>query len=201
MTTTSTETESHQIATRMALSERIISEYQSGLLRFLQDRTGSLSEAEHLLWGPFLDAILSTRRATYSGIGSLRAWSYQVARNVLYDYLRAAKRERWTGLSNKQLAHPRSTNATKRPIWKQTAAGPRLRRLRRELEPKQQDVLFLRFDQDFSWNEVAEYLNDGPFQNEKDLQRASAAARKCFERAKRRLKTLFLQAREDGSEV
>ena len=170
------------------LAELIIERYGAGLLGFLVDRASSRSDAEEI-WGRAAEKF-ARHAGSFAGRGSLRAWAYRVAKNALADFYGANGKRSFTGLTGNPVEAP---TPTEKPPWLQTEVKQRVRELRAQLSDVDQDLLVLRIDRDFSWKEVAEYLNGGPFDNEEDLARAASNASSQFRHAKRRLKNLMEQ--------
>jgi RNA polymerase sigma-70 factor (ECF subfamily) len=119
---------------------------------------------------------------------SLRTWALRIACNVALN-LRAQAHRRHerrfdTGEASALIDSIRSSSAA-RTVWQERA----LFELRRELTPEEQTLLFLRKDQELSWEEVADILSAAG----KRVDAGTASKR--YERLKDRLRKL---ARERG---
>jgi RNA polymerase sigma-70 factor, ECF subfamily len=122
--------------------------------------------------------------------GPLRTWAFVVARNALHKRLRAERPHRHVGGSSaldRVVASARATTAR----FQRTEFKERVRRLQSALSPEDQALLALRVEERMSWAEIASVLGDPG----EAPTRASARARKRFERAIAKLREL---ARADG---
>ncbi len=118
--------------------------------------------------------------------GSLRAWSYRVARNAAARLRKDAwhrRAERFPTSMASRLAASIADSA-------QLPGGRRqaLRQLRAALDPDDQQLLSLRLDRELEWEELAQLLSEG------GPQVTAAALRKRYERLKERLGRLAQEA-------
>lgn len=127
--------------------------YQPRIYRFIYLKVGHREEAEDLTHQVFLKTWGSIDRYNFQGF-PFSAWLYQVARNQVVDYYRTKKinitLESITEL--KIESHYSNEIDVNSDIEKVKQAIHRL-------NPKQQDVIILRFIEDFSLSEVASILN------------------------------------------
>lgn len=121
---------------------------------------------------------------------SLRTWFYRVARSAAARYQRSPLNNsaRRVALSNvselaaqvrsRTLAHMRSE------------VKDRVRALREQLDPDEQQLLMLRVERDLSWGEIAEILDD--VDEDEPKERAAARLRQQFQKLKTRLRELAI---------
>ncbi len=175
----------HGIATRRALEL-----YGPEILGYLVARTHDADLAN--------DAFSSFCECLWRGLpdfrweSSLRTWAYVVARNALRAILRKPEHRRpatplTDSVINGIVAKVRSTTA----IYLRTEAKDAVARLRRELDPLDQDILVLRIGRRMSWIDIARVVHDGDQEPEgPSLKRNAARLRKRFERSKAALEDL-----------
>ena len=127
--------------------------------------------------------------ATFRAQSSFKTWAYKLVVHSVSRYRRDPYRRRGQPLESSEASalvlHVRELT----PPYKRTEVKDRIARLREQLDPVEQTLLFLRVDQDMAWNDVAAIMSEDGEPVE------PAALRKRFERAKTRLREL---ATRDG---
>ena len=137
--------------------------------------------------------------AAFQWRSSAREYAYAIARNAIAGYLRAPERRSDRNIPLSQANHiSRLVDRvrTRTLPHMRTEIKDKIRLLREQLAPDDQDLLILRVDRDFSWREVA-YVMRGdqtPLEGEA-LKRETARLRQRFHHIKEQLGEL---AREAG---
>jgi RNA polymerase sigma-70 factor, ECF subfamily len=124
---------------------------------------------------------------------SLRTWFYRIARSAASRYQRSPmnRPERRVALSHvsELVDHVRSRTVA----HLRSDVKDQMRTLREQLDADEQQLLFLRIDQDLSWNEIAEIVGDEG-DDDAAVQRTSARLRQQFQKLKDRLRELAIAA-------
>lgn len=127
---------------------------------------------------------------------SFRTWAYRLAHNVCCQVLRApAGREEPVSMSALPDVAQRPRSETH--PWQRTPVKERFREMRERLEPFERLLLFLRVEQQLSWEAVARILSgeeEEPLAGA-ELKRKAATLRQQFQRIKAQLRAM---AREEG---
>lgn len=121
----------------------------------------------------------------FAGRASLRTWLYVLARRSLSRVTRR-QRDGLVPLSQASELGRLAAEVRQTSLPHLAAVRDGMVALRAELPPDDQELLILRVDRELSWREVAEVLAD----DDPDLDKIAAAARKRFERIKARIRTL-----------
>jgi RNA polymerase sigma-70 factor (ECF subfamily) len=125
------------------------------LMRYLYSIMGTRESAEDVfqdVWVKVMEKI-----SLFDSNVSFRPWLFRVARNVAYDSLR--RKKRWWSLDTGQSGEDRD-----RPVevpdptdfGRQVVTQETVKRLLEFLAPAYREVLYLRFFQDQSYEEIAE---------------------------------------------
>jgi RNA polymerase sigma-70 factor, ECF subfamily len=121
---------------------------------------------------------------------SLRTWFYRIARSAASRYQRSPmnRPERRVALSHvsELVDHVRSRTVA----HMRSEVKDQMRTLREQLDADEQQLLFLRIDQDLSWSEIAEIVDDDD--DDAAVQRTSARLRQQFQKLKDRLRQLAI---------
>jgi RNA polymerase sigma-70 factor, ECF subfamily len=128
---------------------------------------------------------------------SLRTWFYTIARHAAYRQLKQRTRRRGLPASISELGDVlEAAVRTATAAYQKSEVKNAVAELRNSLSEDERELLALRVDRNLSWDEVALILL-GPEANPTplDVKRATARARKQFERVKEKLREL---ARESG---
>jgi RNA polymerase sigma-70 factor (ECF subfamily) len=125
--------------------------------------------------------------ATFRGDSAFKTWAYKLVMHSVSRYHRDGFRRLGRPLASSELSAIAEQVRSRTAPYQQTAVKDRFARLREALAPEEQTLLFLRVDQDMSWNDIAAVLGaDGD-------SVTAAALRKRFERAKARLRELAIK--------
>lgn len=180
----------HAVATRRALEA-----YGPELLGYLVALTHDAALAEDAF--SLLCERLWRGLARFRWESSLRTWVYVLARNALRTLQRKpAHRRRPAPVSDSIVqevaAELRSTTA----IYLKTETKDAVARLRRQLDPLDQDILMLRLGRRMSWLDIARVLHEAHAHelDEVSLKREAARLRKRFQRSKEALEALVREA-------
>lgn len=126
--------------------------------------------------------------ATFRGESSFKTWAYRLVERSISRFFRDGFRRRGQPLGSDEVSAIAEQVRSQTPAFQRTEVKDRFADLRASLDPDEQTLLFLRVDQDLSWNDVAAVIAE---QGEPvDV----AALRKRFERAKLKLRKLAEQA-------
>jgi RNA polymerase sigma-70 factor, ECF subfamily len=121
---------------------------------------------------------------------SLRTWFYRIARSAASRYQRSPmnRPERRVALSHvsELVDHVRSRTVA----HMRSEVKDQMRTLREQLDADEQQLLFLRIDQDLSWSEIAEIVDEDD--DDAAVQRTSARLRQQFQKLKDRLRQLAI---------
>lgn len=145
-------------------------------------------DAAYDVFGHFCEELWKSI-GTFRGDSSFKTWAYKLVMHSISRYQRDGYRRRGVALASDELSALMEQIRTTTPPFKRTEVKDAVARLRESLEPEEQTLLFLRVDQDLSWNEVAEVISA------RGEPAEPAALRKRFERAKAKLRKL---AEEQG---
>lgn len=124
----------------------------------------------------------------WRGDSSLRTWAYKIAWCAAMDVRTSAWKRRARRLESTE-ASRLADDVRTRSVVRDERRRLLLDKIRADLAPEEQSLLFLRIDQELEWAEIAEVLSTAEARVE------PAALRKRFERLKERLAQ---RLREDG---
>ena len=144
-----------------------VAETQKSVIRFCRQFVGDWAEAEDMAQEAYLRAW--EKRGGFRGESSRLTWQLAIARRVCLDRLRAQKRGERTPLDERQAAPAPDV---------ETALDVQRALLR--LGPDDRTILYLRVQEELSFEEIGEIL-----------RRTPAACRKRYERAKERFKAIY----------
>lgn len=128
----------------------------------------------------------------------VRPWLYILARHAAHRYKLKPQNQAHNNLDVD--AHPWFNQATDRArsatdLYRRTEAKQKVRTLRHQLAPEDQTLLILHVDRNLGWRELAMVMHaDGEHLPDSEIDREMARLRKRFERIKRELRTLAVQA-------
>lgn len=144
-------------------------------------------DAASEVFGQFCEALWKSI-ATFRGESSFKTWAYRLVERSISRFHRDGFRRRGQPLGSDEVSAIAEQVRSQTPAFQRTEVKDRFADLRASLDPDEQTLLFLRVDQDLSWNDVAAVIAE---QGEPvDV----AALRKRFERAKLKLRKLAEQA-------
>ena len=124
---------------------------------------------------------------TFRGESSFKTWAYKLVMHAIGRHRRDPYRNRGRALASDEVSALALDVRSRTPRFKQTEMKDRIARLRESLDPEDQTLLFLRIDQELSWNDVAAVMSAEGEPVE------PAALRKRLERAKERLRRLVAE--------
>ncbi len=127
--------------------------YQEQIYRFIYLKVGHREEAEDLTHQVFLKTWGSIDRYNFQGF-PFSAWLYQIARNQVVDYYRTKK----VNITLESIAELKIESHYSNEIDVNSDIE-KVKQAIHKLNPKQQDVIILRFIEDFSLSEVASILD------------------------------------------
>jgi RNA polymerase sigma-70 factor (ECF subfamily) len=135
-------------------------------------------------------ADLLTSLPTFQWRCSLRTWFYRLARAsaVRYQKQPANRPDRRVALS--QVSDAMDQVRSRTLLHRRSEVKDRLRALRDQLDPDEQQLLILRVDRDLGWNDIAEIVDDND--DPQAIARASARLRQQFQTLKDRLRELAI---------
>jgi RNA polymerase sigma-70 factor (ECF subfamily) len=143
---------------------------------------GDRSEAEDVLQSTYVKILEG--RARYGGAASLKTWLYAVIRRTAADrQRRRARRERILGWLGKTPAGP---GPTPEGALESRRERERLERARRELTPRQRELIDLVFDHELTVSESAAVLGI-----------SVGSARTHYDRAKKQLRITLGEDRDE----
>jgi RNA polymerase sigma-70 factor (ECF subfamily) len=150
-----------------------VARYLRGMLRVEADAADAFSDWAESLW---------TGIGSFEGRSPFRVWAFRLAFNAALDLSDRAHRKRERRLATAE------ASALAQEVRTTAVSVERRRRgldeLRAELASDDQTLLFLRVDQQLSWDDVAAVLSTASAPVD------SAAVRKRFERLKEKLRKL-----------
>lgn len=122
---------------------------------------------------------------------SVRTWAYAIARNASHHFRRDGGRAAKRRASGSELDDIANGVRTSTLAFLRTSARSKLEQLRDSLEPEDRELLVLRVDRNFSWEDVAQAFHEGdePLEGAA-LTRASQRLRKRFQLVKDTLREL-----------
>ena len=134
---------------------QLMDHYGSQLMHYLVSILGSREWAEDVFQDTWVKVI--------EKIGSFRSdavfapWLFRIARNGAYDLLR--QKRRWLGLENLKLDEDDRPFEPQAPgnLAEELADKEMVQKLLRALEPAYREVLWLRFFQDMSYEEICQF--------------------------------------------
>ncbi len=116
---------------------------------------------------------------------SVRTWAYAVTRHACFRVRQAEHRRRETTAERDDFwAQLEAPLRTLTQTWLRTTVRQEVVRLRESLDEEDQALLTLRLDRRLTWDEVAQVLAGPVALEPAELKKATAAARKRFERVK-----------------
>jgi RNA polymerase sigma-70 factor (ECF subfamily) len=128
----------------------------------------------------------------------VRPWLYILARHAAHRYKLAPQNKARNHFPLE--AQPWANQETDRArsatdLYRRTETKERVRGLRHQLAPEDQTLLILHVDRNLGWRELAMVMHaEGEHLPDAELEREMARLRKRFERIKRELRTLAIEA-------
>lgn len=156
----------------------IIRDYKDGLILFLNRYVHNVCVAEELAEDTFVR--LFTRRPHFRPGASFKTWLYVIGRNAAISYLRRAKR-----FSPESLENYPGDSAEEELLEMSYLREERRKRVHNALSKVSQEygrILFLKFFEELSNEEIARVLGKTKRQVENQLWQAKQAAKKALEK-------------------
>lgn len=149
----------------------LVQRYQEPLIHFLRKMVGNDDDAFDCAQEAFLAAYRNLWR--YSEEYSFRSWLYAIARNKATDLQRKRKREFVSELEDNLVDH--SPGPEERWLEKEQNAG--IDQLLNTLPEQYRQILYLRYHQDLTYEEIARALNIPLSRVKTNLHRGKAKLR------------------------
>jgi RNA polymerase sigma-70 factor (ECF subfamily) len=121
---------------------------------------------------------------------SLRTWFYRLARASAVKYQRQPGNRPDRRVALSQVSDALDQVRSRTQLHLRSEVKDRLRALRDQLDPDEQQLLMLRIDRDLGWSEIAEIVDDED--DPQAVARASARLRQQFQALKERLRDLAI---------
>lgn len=128
--------------------------YQPQIYRFIYLKVGHREEAEDLTHQVFLKSWGNINEYSFQGF-PFSSWLYSIARHQVIDYYRTKKEN----LALEDIVELKTENPSYAEAIDSNSDIERVKKAIRRLNPQQQDVIILRFIEDFSLKEAAAILN------------------------------------------
>jgi len=163
---------------RGALGE-LVAAYKDPLFGFCRSMTRDAAMAEDVLQTTFVQAFRDLPK--WQPRGTLRAWLYAIARNRCLDALKAERRRRarFSVLDGEAGEDP-EPSAERRLADSEVARA--LDRCLGELAPHVRTAVLLRYQEGFSYKDMAEVCRERPATLQARVSRALPVLRECVER-------------------
>ncbi len=174
-----------------AATTRVVELYGHELLRFIMSLVRDEDEAREV-FSAVCEHVLRDLGA-FEGRSSLRTWLYTLTRRACYGSKRAWHKSKRASLPP-ELEEAEARVRTATHAYLKTEVKDKLTALRQTLTPDEQVLLTLRIDRNMPWEDIARVLADGELADAATLKLEAAALRKRFERVKRRLRVLAVEA-------
>ena len=150
----------------------IVRDYKDGLILYLMSIVRDINAAEELAEDTFVKCGLKKPR--FSGKSSFKTWLYAIARNLAFDSLRKAEKEKTLSLESfENLAEEESLENAYLKKARQAILLKAMKTLRGEYR----QVLWLRYFEGFSAKETAKIMKKSVHNAEVLVSRARAALR------------------------
>jgi len=154
--------------------------YGRSIHRYSCHVLGDPDLAQDVLQTTFLQAYQDLPR--FAGRSSLRVWLYGIARHRCYDAIKSARRRRWRFLplpdeDTSSAADPRTHAAIE-----EDESSRALARCIQELQPRVRAAVMLRFQDEFSYRDMASVCGEQPATLQARVARALPVLKRCLER-------------------
>ncbi|MEI6234746.1 MAG: sigma-70 family RNA polymerase sigma factor [Planctomycetota bacterium] len=135
---------------------QFVREHEGGLFNYVLRLVGSREEAEDILQDALLQAYRTWNQVDPEAAGGYVKWCYRIARNLSIDTLRKKKPR---AADDEELARTVDTRSLKpEEIYEHRVQSTELRDCIQNLEDKYRDVLVLRYQEELSYEQIAEIL-------------------------------------------
>ncbi len=146
----------------------IVKEFRLSLMNFISGYVRDMQVAEDLTEELFLK--LMVKKPRYNGSASFKTWLYTIARNISIDYLRKQKRDIVYSIEDVNLDW-----IDKNEVEKKIISGERTDLVRQTIEKLNytyQQLILLKYYEEFSNEQIAEILHKSRHAVETGLYRA-----------------------------
>ena len=139
--------------------DELLSRYQSKLFNYIYFVVRNQEQAEDIFQETFVKAIVTIQQGRYTADGRFGAWLTRIAHNLVIDSFRQERNENTVSNDESEVdlfnnADLCDDNIEMQMINDQTLAD--VRRLVDALPDNQREVIYMRFYQDLSFNEIAD---------------------------------------------
>lgn len=156
----------------------LVERYQEPLIHFLRSILGTDDEVFDCAQEAFIAAYRNLWR--YSQAYSFRSWLYTIARNKAIDLMRKRKRESSVAIKENLV----DSNPGPEETWLAKEESQGVQEILRELPENYRQALYLRYQQELSYEEISAVLNI-PLSSVKNyLYRGKERLKKIMERRK-----------------
>ncbi len=135
---------------------QFVREHENGLFNYVFRLVGSREEAEDITQDALLQAYRTWNQVDPEASGGYVKWCYRIARNLSIDTLRKKKPR---AIDDEELDRAADTRSLKpEDIYEHRVQSSTLRECILALEDKYRDVLILRYQEELSYEQIAEIL-------------------------------------------
>lgn len=156
----------------------LVKEYRDGLILFLNSYIGDMGIAEELAEDAFF--ALMKKRPHFRQEASFKTWLYAIGRNLAISYLRHRKNERISSLE--QVDELLADREFMEKNYLREERRIRVHRVLEGIPPDYGRILYLKYFEELSNEEIARILGKRKRQVENQLYQAKQAARKALEK-------------------
>lgn len=140
----------------------LIERYDSEVLSYIRLSVTDWDDANDVFQEVFVKVINTVREGRYQMQGKFRSWLLRIAHNAVIDYFRRNKTQKMVSLSNENYREDfiERLPCTSPNIEEQLISANTRQEVRRwvaQLPKLQREVLILRFAQEMSFKEIADY--------------------------------------------
>lgn len=135
---------------------QFVREHESGLFNYILRLVGSREEAEDITQDALLQAYRTWTQVDPDASGGYVKWCYRIARNLSIDSLRKKKPR---AIDDEELDRATDTRSLKpEEIYEHRVRSSEVHDSIQSLEDKYRDVLVLRYQEELSYEQIAEIL-------------------------------------------
>ena len=135
---------------------QFVREHEMGLFNYILRMVGDRQEAEDLTQEALLQAYRTWTRVEPDASGGYVKWCYRIAHNLTIDALRKKKPR---AVDDEDLARTEDTRALRpEDVYENRVQSANVRACIQSLEDKYREVLILRYQEELSYEQIAEAL-------------------------------------------
>jgi RNA polymerase sigma-70 factor (ECF subfamily) len=135
---------------------QFVRDYESNILTFVYRLVGNKEDAEDITQEALLQAYRTWNQVEPDLTGGYVKWCYRIARNLSIDLLRKKKPR---GAEDEELARTADTkNLRPEDVYEHRVQASRIKECIQSLDEKYREVLVLRYQEDMSYEKIAEIL-------------------------------------------